>query len=71
MQQMSRYRPKHSLPAVAWLRNLHEVNDSIRVISFNLSIVNVNVNDGVKWAPVFNASGTHMADVRLESLLRN
>jgi hypothetical protein len=71
MQQMSRFRPKHALPAVAWLRKLHEVNDSIRVISFHLSIVNVYINDGVKWFRSFNASGSYMADVRLESLVRN
>jgi len=51
MHQMSRFRPKLPLPAVSWLRRLHEVNDSIREISFHLSVSNVNINDGVTWAP--------------------
>jgi hypothetical protein len=29
------------------------------------------INDGVKLAPAFNASGSYMGDVRLESQLRN
>jgi hypothetical protein len=63
MQQMSSLRPNHALPAFAWARNFHEVNDSTRVIRFYLSIVNVNINEGVKWASGFNASGSYMADI--------
>jgi hypothetical protein len=57
MQQMSSLIPKQALPVFAWARKLHKVNDSIRVISFHLSIVNVNNNEGVKWASGFNAPG--------------